>query len=715
MTRLSRVLARVAKLAVKQTLLLKTISLTTLLFTYSSIAIAALAPEDIEPPTSLKGKVVPEPTAIKSLVKNKQAAIALGKALFWEPRVSSDGKKACATCHFSAGADNRIKNQLAPAPTKSLFHNLGPNLTLKKSDFPLTTFSSILKTDNDEAPVKDVRDVVGSQGVFFEKLISVTPGASADVTSLIPDPLFKVGNLNVHRVTGRNAPTNINAVFNLRNFWDGRAQTIFNGVSPFGERDPNGGFYNNVNGVPTKVRIIINDASLASQAVGPLLNDLEMSATDRIIPDIGKRVIPMRMLANQKVAWDDSALGPYANLLGNGLKNTYHDLIKAAFVDSLWNANQSVTINGKQYSQMEANFSLFFGLAVQLYQATLISDETPFDKFAEGNTFAMSKEAQRGFGLFVGKAKCVACHDGALFSGAAITRDSTIAKTSRIERMLMGNNQEAVYDNGFYNIGVTRTEDDLGVGGKDPFGNPLSFSLLAKNLVDFALKEIDLPNIAPAENERVAVNGAFKTPGLRNVALTAPYMHNGSYLTLRSVVEFYNRGGNFPKNNNRDLDADIEPLNLTDQEMDDLVTFMEALTDPRVKKHAAPFDHPSLIVSDGFVGDGNSTSANASLPGRAQDITTTIPAVGRWGYASNAVPTFTERLGADHHTRGELTWAQCAVYGGVCWFSGTKEVRYVNSKTTTNPIKATTLTFCLPHMFGLPFTKNDGGRCEVAQ
>jgi cytochrome c peroxidase len=693
---------------------LNVIGFATIITTISITAHAALAPADIEQPTSLKGRPVPEPETLYAYVKDKQAAIALGKALFWETRIASDGEKACATCHFSAGADNRIKNQLAPAATKTLFHSFKPNMTLKVDDFPFTKFSDISKSDIDMLPSKDIRDVTGSQGVFFEKFLSTFPGDLADKTSLISDPLFKISNLNLHRVTSRNSPTNINAVFNLRNFWDGRAQTIFNGVNPFGYRDPNAGIYNNVNGVPQKIRIGINDASLASQAVGPLLNDIEMSAVDRIIPDIGKRVLPMRILAKQIVAKDDSVFAPYVDSSGLGLNQTYNQAIKSAFHDSLWSSNQPITINGKQYSQMEANFSLFFGLAVQLYEATLISDETPFDQYAEGNASAMSVAAQRGFGLFMGKAKCVACHDGPLFTGAAIQRKKGFGETNRLQRMLMGNNKEAVYDNGFYNIGVTRTEDDLGVGGKDAFGNPLSFTLLAKNIFQFVTKEFDLPNTWVAASEPVAVNGAFKTPGLRNVALTAPYMHNGGYLSLRSVVEFYNRGGNFPKNNGNDLDADIEKLNLNDQEMDDLVTFMEALTDPRVKRHAAPFDHPSLQVSDGFVGDDKTTKQDAILQGRAEDISMFIPAVGRNGYQSNDVPSFIERVGGNHHTPGE-SWVKCADFGGICMYpNATKQVRYRNSKTISNPVSKYYLQFCLPHMFGLPFAK-DGGFCEIKQ
>jgi len=91
----------------------------------SALAAPAEEAPDFEPLASLKSMVVPEPSYYYELVKNKDAAIALGKALFWEMRIGTDGEKACATCHFSGGADNRLKNQLAPAKS---FHNFDEKL-----------------------------------------------------------------------------------------------------------------------------------------------------------------------------------------------------------------------------------------------------------------------------------------------------------------------------------------------------------------------------------------------------------------------------------------------------------------------------------------------------------------------------------------------------------------------------------------------------------
>jgi hypothetical protein len=100
------------------------------------------------------------------------------------------------------------------------------------------------------------------------------------------------------------------------------------------------------------------------------------------------------------------------------------------------------------------------------------------------------------------------------------------------------------------------------------------------------------------EFQRVAVDGAFKTPGLRNVELTGPYFHNGGVATLRQVVQFYNRGGNFCSFNLKDLDPAIKPLGLTAVQEKQLVAFLLSLTDQRVRYRSAPFDHPELRVPD---------------------------------------------------------------------------------------------------------------------
>jgi len=91
-------------------------------------------------------------------------------------------------------------------------------------------------------------------------------------------------------------------------------------------------------------------------------------------------------------------------------------------------------------------------------------------------------------------------------------------------------------------------------------------------------------------------NGFFKTPGLRNLELNGPYFHNGDKATLRQVVDFYDRGGDF---RTRLTNGQVRPLGLTEGEKTAMVAFMLALTDDRVRYEKAPFDHPSLDVPNG--------------------------------------------------------------------------------------------------------------------
>jgi hypothetical protein len=110
------------------------------------------------------------------------------------------------------------------------------------------------------------------------------------------------------------------------------------------------------------------------------------------------------------------------------------------------------------------------------------------------------------------------------------------------------------------------------------------------------------------EFQRVAVDGAFKTPGLWNVELTGSYFHNGGMATLRQAVQFYNRGGNFCSFNLKDMDPTIKPLGLTPEQEERLVDFLVALTDERVKYSRAPFDHPELRIPE----DGRTTSLSGT-------------------------------------------------------------------------------------------------------
>jgi cytochrome c peroxidase len=602
-------------------------------------------------PEGLKGIPVPTPSNLGEFVASKSAAIRLGKALFWDMQVGSDGKTACASCHFQAGSDSRTLNQVNPGqarmaspttpnPSRS-FQVGGPNYQFKRDDFPFHKLSN--PNDQNSAVLRSINDVAGSAGVFNERLVAVTAGASADTRNPAGDTLFQVGGVQTRQVTSRNTPTNINAIFNFRNFYDGRAQYLFNGVNPFGARDEKARVYKLVSQTVEPVQVRIDNASMASQASGPPLSTVEMTADGRRFMDIGRRLLPARPLALQRVRSGDSVLGASVHSSRMGLKDAdYASLVKRAFRSEWWNGSQVVqidaagkrsivarpaTLRSNQYTQMEANFSLFFGLALQMYQATLVSDDSPFDRFMAGDASAMTRTQALGMGVFFGKGQCANCHGGAEFTNASVRK--TLKEP--LQRMVMGDGRTAVYDEGFYNSAVRKTLDDIANGAMDPFGRPISNTGLAQAVGSSEFKRLlgISPNITVSKSERIAVNGAFKTPTLRNVELTAPYFANGGSLTLRETVEFYNRGGNFAQNNRADLDGDIKPLGLNEDEKTWLVDFMTALTDERVRYQRAPFDHPQLFINNGHT--GNDRSVLNAGNGLAKDETIELPAVNAAG------------------------------------------------------------------------------------
>jgi cytochrome c peroxidase len=636
-----------------------------------SIAMAQV----IDPPPTLetlKGVTVPLPAELDQYIVNRAAAIQLGKAAFWDMAVGSDGKTACASCHFHAGADSRVTNQTSPGlrnetpgfvaafnPSRTK-PSAGPNYWLVKEDFPFHVLSDPNDRKSDILFTTD--DVVSSQGVFATNLaipLVITGGAATDKCVNITDPHFQIGGQHTRRVEPRNSPTTINAVFNFRNFWDGRANNAFNGVNPFGPRDTTAGIYTSTSTTSplTKVKILLENASLASQAAGPPGSDFEMSCANRTGAMMGRRLLGRKALYGQQVAIDDSVLAPLRNPTAPayGLTKTYLDLVKLAFAPKYWQSSAVVGIGGVSYYQREANFTLFFSLAVMLYESTLVSDDAPIDRLLTGtDSNALTALELQGMGLFLGKGKCINCHKGPELTGAGSVLQKEKQEKGLVERMIMGDNNVALYDNGFYNIGVRPTVEDIGTGGKDPFGNPLSWTRQYQNFintgnpskmidkfeVDPCTFDVD-PCITPSPNFREAVDGAFKTPTLRNVELTGPYFHNGSRSSLAQVVEFYNRGGDRRdggpcstadsdttgfNNNCSNLDADITNLELTPEEQEALVAFMKKpLTDNRVRCEIAPFDHPQLKINLGQLETYNTTT------GARDDYFQIIPAIGKGG------------------------------------------------------------------------------------
>lgn len=466
-------------------------------------------------PVSLKGAPIPPVPGLVDgadpIVVDKAMAIALGKALFWDMNVGSDGI-ACASCHFHAGADSRVRNQLnpgqrSPQATGQTFEKTasgqvgGANYLLNKRDFPTHQLNDPFNKSS--GVLFDSDDVISSSGTFsadFMDVSSVTP--LVDTCNHSADPVFHVGALNTRQAEPRNTPTVINAVFNHRNFWDGRANNVFNGSSNWGERDPDAGVW--VKGADqkiTKQRLHLLNSSLASLSVAPPLDKLEMSCKQRTFPALGRKLLPRQPLAIQMVHPDDSVLGIFLNgKPQHGLNINYKRMIEQAFNKKYWsssNTGEFGDVTGKlPYTQMEANFSLFFGLSLQLYMSTLVSDDAPFDRVARdanARPIGLSAEAQRGFGLFV-DFHCNTCHSGPALTSAAIITNAMLveanpnafgtliaAREGGISRNVINHDTMLNFvsrfmDFGFFNTGVTDVNGDPGVGGLDAFGNPLAFT-----------------------------------------------------------------------------------------------------------------------------------------------------------------------------------------------------------------------------------------------
>jgi len=600
---------------------------------------------------------VPEPRPLYQYIKSKSAAIRLGKALFWDMQTGSDGIQACGSCHFSAGADNRLKNTLNPGlrAGDSTFGNnsigapgypqFAPNYVLQPTDFPLHARQDPPDLQS-SLILRDTNDVVGSQGVRFSDFIDVVPGSRFDNVAPVSDPVFQVNGANMRRVTARNTPSVINAIFNFTNFWDGRANNNFNGVNPFGPLDQSARIWVNEAGTLVQKQIAIDDASLASQATGPPMDDIEMSARGRTFPKLGRKLLSLTPLGIQLVHPGDSVLGnlsraeeqPDGSITGaKGLTANYGDMIKAAFLDQYWDSAQPVTLPDGQYSQMEANFSLFWGLAIQLYEATLVSDNTPFDRWVGGDSTALDAQQQLGFSIFQ-NAGCTVCHAGSELTTASVGTAAFIRNADHklIEQMTVGAGFLAIYDDGFNNLAVRPTTEDLARGGTAPFLNPLTSLFYPLSFVQLGelwqsgLLPFETPLMPQFLQPTFPVNdkGTFKVPQLRNVELTGPYFHNGSIGQLQNVVDFYARGGNFPVNNINDIDPLIlggMTLLQNNPTMESaLVAFLKTLTDERVRNESEPFDHPEILVPNG-----------------APDVLIRIPAKSALGEAAAPLPTVT--------------------------------------------------------------------------
>jgi cytochrome c peroxidase len=191
------------------------------------------------------------------------------------------------------------------------------------------------------------------------------------------------------------------------------------------------------------------------------------------------------------------------------------------------------------------------GRALASFERTLIFLDAPFDSYLAGDTKAISPSAQRGLELFNGKARCVSCH-------------------------MINSSNPLGTDNLFHNIGVSARKqnfESLAQKGLAAIQSNSNEQALDKLAIETDLSELGRFLVSRQRQDI----GAFKTEQIRNVGITAPYMHDGSLRTLWDVMDHYNKGGE----TNAYLDGGIEPLNLSEDEINDVVAFLFTLTDKR--------------------------------------------------------------------------------------------------------------------------------------
>lgn len=200
-----------------------------------------------------------------------------------------------------------------------------------------------------------------------------------------------------------------------------------------------------------------------------------------------------------------------------------------------------------------------FGLAIEAFERTIIMGDSRFDRYYfQGEKDALSEQEKRGFALFLGKGRCVECH--------------TISQ-----------NYALFTNDKFHNLGVgwKKIKDDLA-----------SILKAYEQKEKLHEEEAVLLNAKFSELGRYVVTkeiddiGAFKTPTLRNIELTFPYMHDGSLKTLEEVIVWYNNGGRLSAADELSpfIDGGIRELDLTGEEIEDLVAFLKTLTSQSLKK-----------------------------------------------------------------------------------------------------------------------------------
>lgn len=225
---------------------------------------------------------------------------------------------------------------------------------------------------------------------------------------------------------------------------------------------------------------------------------------------------------------DKQALGPIQNILH--MNNNLDLLVQRLEADASYTQAFREAYGDERINPQR------IGNAISSFERTLVFDDAPIDRYMGGDEGALTDQQERGLALFMGKGNCIACHNGPNLT-----------------------------DNLFHNLGVP----DDHVRGDPQVLASIRFDAQRTEYKDWATLEED-PGRAQITHDPVDF-GAFRTMGLRNVKDSPPYMHNGALATLADVVRFYNDGGGQHPNKSELM----QPLSLSDQEIEDLVVFLE--------------------------------------------------------------------------------------------------------------------------------------------
>jgi cytochrome c peroxidase len=361
----------------------------------------------------------------------------LGKILFWDEQLSSDGTVACGTCHRPGAGGGDPRSARHPGIDKGT-----------------------------------IDDVMGSPGI-------ASLGHDGRPQ---PHALFGTGP----QVTPRLSPSNFAAIWADELFWDGRAQSEL--------KDP-----------LTGEVAIAHGGALENQALAALLNETEMAKAGRSWADVAADLTRAQPLALATILPPDAASAIARH-------PTYAELFEAAFGDG------SIT-------------PLRIAFALATYQRTLVADQTAYDRYAAGDTMALTGRALYGWRALQAF-HCTACHTPPLFT-----------------------------NNEFFQIGLRRADFDR--GRENVTGDPEDA-------------------------------GEMKVPSLRNLGLRARYMHTGEFTSLGAAVRFYINTLALPERDGIP-GAGLYTFNMSNIDESDLREFIAtALTDPRVRDETFPFDRPVL-------------------------------------------------------------------------------------------------------------------------